>query len=46
MSQIEGYVITVGVYVEQSFYITDDDEDSAVDIAIDEFKGLIGIKYY
>ena len=46
MSQIEGYVITVGVYVEQSFYITDDDEDSAVDIAIDEFKGLIdGLEY-
>ena len=32
--------------MEQSFYITDDDEDSAVDIAIDEFKGLIdGLEY-
>lgn len=41
MSQIEGYVVRVGVYVEKSIYISDDDEQSAVDIAIDEFMADI-----
>jgi len=45
-STIEGYVVTVGVYVEKSIYVTDDDEESAVDIAIDEFKADIeGLDY-
>lgn len=45
-STVEGYVVTVGVYVEKSFYISDDDEQSAVDIAIDEFKADIeGLDY-
>jgi hypothetical protein len=43
---IEGYVVTVGVYVEKSIYVTDDDEESAVDIAIDKFKADIeGLDY-
>jgi uncharacterized protein (UPF0212 family) len=46
MSEIEGYVVTVGVYVEKSFYIQDSDEESAVDIAVDEFKAEIeGLDY-
>jgi hypothetical protein len=45
-STIEGYVVTVGVYVEKSIYVTDDDEESAVDIAIDELKADIeGLDY-
>lgn len=46
MSKIEGYVVRVGVYVEQSFYIQDSDEESAVDIAMDEFEALLdGLEY-
>jgi hypothetical protein len=46
MSQIEGYVVTIGVYVTKSFYITDDDEESAVDIALDEFRADVeGLDY-
>ena len=45
-STIEGYVVTVGVYVEKSIYVQDDDEESAVDAAIDEFKADIeGLDY-
>ena len=46
MSKIEGYVVTIGVYVTKSFYITDDDEESAVDIALDEFRADVeGLDY-
>ena len=45
-STIEGYVVTVGVYVTKTVYITDDDEQNAIDIALDEFDGLIdGLDY-
>jgi hypothetical protein len=46
MSRPEGYVVTIGIYVTKSFYIQDDDEESAVDVALDEFEGLIdGLDY-
>lgn len=41
MSRPEGYVVKVGVYVEMSYYITDEDEDSAVGEAMDRFEGSI-----
>jgi hypothetical protein len=45
-STIEGYVVTVGVYVTKTVYVTDDDEQNAMDIALDEFDGLIdGLDY-
>ena len=40
-STIEGYVVTVGVYVTKTVYVTDDDEQNAIDVALDEFTGLI-----
>ena len=46
MSRPEGYVVNIGVYVTKSFYIQDDDEESAVDIALNEFEGLVdGLDY-
>ena len=46
MSRPEGYVVTIGVYVTKSFYIQDDDEGNAVDVALDEFDRLIdGLDY-
>jgi hypothetical protein len=39
--QIEGYVISVGVYVTKTIYISDDDEASAVQIALEEFEANI-----
>jgi hypothetical protein len=46
MSRPEGYVVKVGVYVEMSYYITDEDEGSAVDEAIDRFEGsLDGLEF-
>jgi hypothetical protein len=45
-STIDGYVVTVGVYVEKSFFIPDDDEGTAAEVAIDEFKADIeGLDY-
>jgi hypothetical protein len=46
MSKIDGYVVRVGVYVEQSFYITDADEEIAQEIAVDKFTSLVeGLEY-
>ena len=43
MSKIEGYVVTVGVYVQKSYYIGgDDNEETAVEIAIEDFKEDLG----
>jgi hypothetical protein len=39
--QIEGYVISVGVYVTKTIYISDDDEENAVQIALEEFEANI-----
>jgi hypothetical protein len=42
-STIEGYVVTVGVYVQKSYYIGgDDNEETAVEIAIEDFKEDLG----
>jgi hypothetical protein len=42
-STIEGYVVTVGVYVQKSYYISgDDNEETAVEIAIEDFKEDLG----
>jgi len=40
-STIDGHVVTIGVYVEKSFFIPNDDEGTAAEVAIDEFRGLI-----
>lgn len=46
-STIEGYVVTVGVYVEKSYYISgDDDEENAVQTALEDFKVDLGDLVY
>jgi hypothetical protein len=43
MSKIEGYVVKVGVYVEKSYYIDGtDDEEMAVELAVEDFKEDLG----
>ena len=43
MSQIEGYVVTIGVYVTKSYYISGtDDEETAVELAYEDFEEDLG----
>jgi len=43
MSQIEGYVVTIGVYVTKSYYISGtDDEETAVELALEDFDEDLG----
>jgi hypothetical protein len=43
MSQIEGYVVTIGVYVTKSYYIDGtDDEETAVELALEDFEEDLG----
>lgn len=44
-SVIEGYVVTVGVYVEKSYYIGgEDNEETAAEIAMEDFKEDLGFR--